>query len=48
MNIQNARLAAQKALAGGTWSDPAWVYLDDVETNVTVTQIVGVKYRTIQ
>ena len=50
LNIQNARLAAQKALnlaiAGtSTWTDPTWKYLSDVETSVNVTKIIGIKFQ---
>lgn len=50
MNIQNARLAGQKALelalAGtSTWTDPTWKYLNNVETSVNVTKIIGVKFQ---
>ena len=48
LNIQNARLAGQKAIECITnsvaWSDPVWKNLEDVETNVNVTRIIGVKY----
>lgn len=47
-DTQNARLAGQQALtlagSGGTWVDPAWKTLADVETNVNVTQIRGYKF----
>ena len=48
-NTQNARLAGQKALelakSGGSWSDPVWKTLADVETNVSCTAIYGYKFR---
>ena len=51
LNVSNARLAAKQALdlaiAGtATWTDPTWKYLNDVETNVTVSIIVGIKFQT--
>ena len=50
LNIRNARLAAKQALdlaiAGtATWTDPTWKYLNDVETNVNVSIIVGIKFQ---
>ncbi len=51
LQIQNARLAGQKALelaiAGtSTWTDPTWKNLSDVETNVSVSKIFGIKFQT--
>lgn len=51
LNVQNAKLAAQKALelaiAGtSTWTDPTWKTLADVETSVSVSQIIGIKFQT--
>lgn len=48
---QNAKLAGQKALelalAGtSTWTNPTWKTLADVETNVNVTKIIGIKFQT--
>lgn len=50
-NTQNARLAGQKALelatAGtSTWTDPTWKKLSDVESSVTVSKIIGIKFQT--
>jgi hypothetical protein len=50
-DTQNARLAGQKALelaiAGtSTWTDPTWKQLKDVESNVSVSKIVGIKFQT--
>lgn len=46
----NAKLAGQKALelalAGtSTWTNPTWKTLADVETNVTVSKIIGIKFQ---
>ena len=50
MNVHNARLAGQKALElaiGGTstWTDSTWKNLSDVETNVSVSEIIGIKFQ---
>lgn len=50
LNVQNARLAGQKALelaiAGtSTWADPTWKNLSDVETSVGISEIIGIKFQ---
>lgn len=49
-DTQNARLAGQKALelaiAGtSTWTDPTWKTLANVETNINVSKIIGIKFQ---
>jgi hypothetical protein len=49
-DTQNAKLAGQKALelalAGtSTWTNPTWKTLADVETNVNVSKIIGIKFQ---
>jgi hypothetical protein len=51
MNIQNARLAGQKALScianNDAWADPSWKGLQNVENSITVTEIWGYKFKTL-
>ena len=50
-DTQNGRLAGQKALElaiaeTSTWTDPTWRKLSDVETSVSVSKIIGIKFQT--